>query len=241
MGFLDQVDFGVFKEKSTWQAFGIALMMFVTISFFALSMFDSMDELFQSDAEPAPIPNIVFESLNRSDVEVGVANETGWFNLDDHRGSIIILDLMARDCSNCHAVQAHIEDNMEEWQRSADENNTSLKIFAYGAWYIETIEYLGESKKSYTVPLYPTGLGSKNAAVLEDGTTTDPVRLFTTKGAGQIPVVMIIDEEGYIIAQQPTGTPADGWESFDGTLMTAISNDVSETFDSSIGFEEPET
>ena len=73
------------------------------ISFAALSMFDSMDELFQSDAEPAPIPNLVFESLNRSDVEGGLVNETGWFNLNDHRGSVIVLDLMARDCSNCHA------------------------------------------------------------------------------------------------------------------------------------------
>ena len=241
MGFLDQVDFGVFKEKTTWQAFGVALVMFATISFAALSMFDSMDELFQSDAEPAPIPNIVFESLNRSDIDAGVTNETGYINLDEHRGSVIILDLMARDCSNCHAVQAHIEANMDDWQRSADENNTSLKIFAYGAWYGESLEYLNESKKSYTVPLYPTGLGSENAAVFEDGTTTDPVRLFTTKGAGQIPVVMVIDEEGYIIAQQPTGTPADKWSSFDGTLMTALSSDVSETFDSRIGWEEPET
>ena len=140
MGFLDQVDFGVFKEKTTWEAFGVALVMFATISFAALSMFDSMDELFQSDAEPAPVPNIVFESLNRTGVETNLTNETGFINLDEHRGSVIILDLMARDCSNCHAVQAHIEANMEDWQRSAEENNTSLKIFAYGAWYGETLE-----------------------------------------------------------------------------------------------------
>ena len=241
MGFLDQVDFGVFKEKTTWQAFGIALVMFASISFAALSMFDSMDELFQSDAEPAPIPNLVFESLNRSDVEAGLTNETGWFNLDDHRGSIIILDLMARDCSNCHAVQAHLEENMNEWQSIAAENNTSLKIFAYGAWYSESIEYMNESKKEYTVPLYPTGFGSTEAAILEDGSTTDPVRLFTTKGAGQIPVVMILDKEGYIIEQQPTGTPADGWASFEGTLMTALSEDTTETFGSRIGWEEPST
>jgi len=241
MGFLDQVDFGVFKEKTTWQAFGIALLMFSTISFAALSMFDSMDELFQTDVEPAPIPNIAFESLNRTDIESNLTNETGWFNLDEHRGSVIILDLMARDCSNCHAVQSHIEANMDEWQKSAEENNTSLKIFAYGAWYSESIEYLNVSKKAYTVPLYPTGFGSEDAAILENGETTDPVRLFTTKGAGQIPVVMIIDEEGYIIAQQPTGTPTDGWKSFEGTLMTALSENVSETFDSRIGWEEPET
>lgn len=241
MGLLEQADFGVFKEKATWQAFVIAVVMFGTISFAALSMFDSMDELFQSDAEPAPIPNLVFESLNRSNVEAGLVNETGWFNLDDHRGSIIILDLMARDCSNCHLVQEHLEQNMDDWKSTADASGKSLKIFAYGAWYGESVEYLSESGGEYTVPLYPTGFGSVNAAILENGSTTDPVRLFTTGGTGQIPVVLIIDEEGYIIAQQATGTPTDKWSKFDGTLETALTSNVSETFDSRIGWEEPST
>ena len=241
MGLLDQADWGVFKQKDTWQAFVIAVVMFGTISFAALSMFDSMDELFQSDAEPAPIPNLVYESLNRSDVEAGFVNETGWFNLNDHRGSIIILDLMARDCSNCHLVQEHIEEEMDDWQVMARDNNKSLKIFAYGAWYGESVEYLSESGGKYTVPLYPTGFGSTEAAVFEDGSSADPVRLFTTGGTGQIPVVLILDEDGYIIAQQATGTPADGWAKFDGILKTALSEDISETFDSRIGWEEPET
>ena len=241
MGLLDQADWGVFKQKDTWQAFAIAVVMFGAISFAALSMFDSMDELFQSDAEPAPIPNLVYESLNRSDVESGYVNETGWFNLNDHRGSIIILDLMARDCSNCHHVQEHIENEMEEWQTTAQANNKSLKIFAYGAWYGESVEYLSESSGEYTVPLYPTGFGSTEAAVFDDGSTADPVRLFTTGGTGQIPVVLILDEEGYIIAQQATGTPIDGWTKFDGVLETALTDDISETMDSRIGWEEPET
>ena len=153
MGLLEQADFGVFKEKSTWQAFGIALLMFVTISFAALSMFDSMDELFQSDAEPAPIPNLVYESLNRTGIESNVTNETGWFNLDDRRGSIIILDLMAHDCSNCHYVQDHLEENMDEWQAIAEENNTNLEIYGYGGWYSESLDYLNETSGKYTVPL----------------------------------------------------------------------------------------
>jgi len=63
-----QADLGVFKRSETWKTFGIAGLMFVVVSYAALSMFDSMDDIFASDAEPAPIPNIVFESLNRSDV-----------------------------------------------------------------------------------------------------------------------------------------------------------------------------
>ena len=103
--FAQSIDFGVFKKSETWKAFAIAGIMFVAISFGALSMFDSMDDIFQSDADPEPIPNIVFESLNRTGVESELVNETGWFNLDDLRGSVIIFDMMAHDCSNCHAVQ----------------------------------------------------------------------------------------------------------------------------------------
>ena len=241
MGLLEQADFGVFKEKATWQAFGIAVVMFGTISFAALSMFDSMDELFQSDAEPAPIPNIVFESLNRTGIESDLVNETGWFNLNDHRGSIIILDFMAHDCSNCHAVQEHLEENMDAWQTMATSANKSLKIFGYGAWYEESVAYLNTSGGSYTVPTYPTGFGSENAGVYDNGSFVDPVRLFTTGGTGQIPVVLIVDEEGYIIEKQSTGTPSDGWRGFDGTLETALTSEVSETMGSRIGWEEPNT
>ena len=42
MGLLDQADWGVFKQKDTWQAFVIAVVMFSAISFAALSMFDSL-------------------------------------------------------------------------------------------------------------------------------------------------------------------------------------------------------
>ena len=94
MGLLDQADFGVFKEKATWQAFAIAVVMFGTISFAALSMFDKRwDELFQSDAEPAPILDLVFESINCSDVEAGYVNETGWFHLNEHRGSASLFSI----------------------------------------------------------------------------------------------------------------------------------------------------
>ena len=96
------------------------------------------------------------------------------------------------------------------------------------------------------MPYYATGIGSTNAAILEDGSTTDPVRLFTTGGTGQIPVVLIIDEEGYIIEKQSTGTPTDKWSSFDGKLEDALSANpspktASELIESRIAWEEPST
>ena len=241
MGILGTMDFGVFKRLETWKAFFIAGIMFVCISYAALSMFDSMDEIFQSDAEPEPIPNIVFESLNRTGIESELVNQTGWFNLDDLRGSIIIFDMMAHDCSNCHAVQYHLEDKMVEWQTLADESNKSFHIIAYGSWYGEDLAYLNESDANYDVPLYPTGMGYAESVVLEDGGTTDPVRLFTTAGTGQIPVVMVIDEEGYIIERQATGSPTDKWRSFDSVVELALTTPVNATEDMRIAWEEPST
>ena len=240
MGLLEQVQWSVLKEKQTWQAFVIAIIMFSTVSFAALTMFDSMDEIFQSDAEPQPIPNMIFESLNRTGIEDNLTNETGWFELDNLRGNIIILDFMAHDCSNCHAVQQHLETNMDSWQQTAQANGKQLTIIGYGAWYTEDIPYLNSSGGEYTVPLYPTGLGSTTAAIMSNNTTADPVRLFTTAGTGQIPVVMVIDEEGYIIARQATGTPTDKWDGFDSVVEEAISSDA-DTFDYRIAWEEPET
>ena len=135
MGLFDTADFGVFKRSETWKAFVIAAMMFIGISFAALSMFDNLDEIFQSDAEPEPIPDIVFESLNRTDIESPIVNETGWLSTDDLRGSIVIFDMMAHDCSNCHAVQYHLEEKMSGWQDLAAQNNKSFHIIAYGSWY----------------------------------------------------------------------------------------------------------
>ena len=241
MGLLDTVDLGVFKRSETWKAFVIAATMFVAISFAALSMFDSMDDIFQSDADPEPIPNIAFESLNRTGIESPIVNETGWLTTDELRGSIVIFDMMAHDCSNCHAVQYHLEENMEDWQNLALQNNKTLHIIAYGSWYGEDLNYLNDSDSKYSVPLYPTGMGYKNSATLSSGDTTDPVRLFTTGGAGQIPVVMVIDEEGYIIERQTTGSPVDKWQSFDSVVELAVSTPVTETEGLRIAWEEPST
>ena len=116
---------------------------------------------------------ILLKSLNRTGIESPFVNETGWFNMDDLRGSIIIFDMMAHDCSNCHAVQYHLEDKMNAWQDLAAQNNKSLHIIAYGSWYGEDLDYLNESDSKYTVPLYPTGMGYEKSATLIDGSVTD--------------------------------------------------------------------
>ena len=83
MGVLEQADWGVFKRSETWKAFGIAIVLFTSIAYAGLSLFDSMDEIFQSDAEPAPIPEIVIDSLNRSDIEANYTNGDGSIPMDN--------------------------------------------------------------------------------------------------------------------------------------------------------------
>ena len=241
MGMLEQADWSVFKRSETWKAFGVAVVLFGVIAFAGLSLFDSMDEIFESDAEPAPIPDIVIDSLNREGIEESITNSEGQIQLSELRGDVIILDLMARDCGSCHYVQEHLESEMSGWQETAEENGVGFHIIAYGAWYDEALSYLGTSFGEYTVPLYPTGLGSTEAAILEDGSTSDPKQLFTTAGTGQIPVVMVIDVEGYIIERQATGTPIGGWGEFNEAVDLALTGNVSLTMDDRIAWEEPST
>ena len=84
-------------------------------------------------------------------------------------------------------------------------------------------------------------MGSADSGELNGGKVVDPVRLFTTAGTGQIPVVMVIDEEGYIIERQATGSPTDKWRSFDSVVELALSSQVEETANLRIAWEEPST
>jgi hypothetical protein len=196
-------------------------------------------KIFESYTNVSPIPNITVESLNRTGIETGIADENGQINLSTLQGDVLIIDMMAHDCSNCHFVQQHLEDQMDSWNIIAQNNNIDFHIIGYGSWYSESVSYLNETSGEYTVPLYPTGFGSVDAATLEDGSTTDPVRLFTTAGAGQIPVVMVIDVEGYIIEKQTTGTPSNGWGDFDSSVEAALTGNVSITMSDRIAWEEP--
>ena len=70
MGVLDQADWATFKRAETWKALGIAVILFGTIAYASLSLFGSLDALFQSDAEPEPVPEVIFESLNLSLIHI---------------------------------------------------------------------------------------------------------------------------------------------------------------------------
>ena len=115
---------------------------------------------------------------------------------------------------------------MNEWHSLSEERE--LIIIGYGSYYSESLEYLNKSGGEYTVPLYPTGLGSTTAAVVNGTERADPNRLFTPGGTGVIPVVMVIDTEGYIIASESSSTPAQGWGAFDEAIQVAMTGEIAQ-------------
>ena len=220
------MDFRTFAHKETYVALGISIILFSTIAYAGLSVFGISSTMFSQSGESIPIDELEFQTLNRTGIEENITNETGWFRLSEHQGKVIILDMMAHDCANCHGVQARIEDKMDQWHELSQERE--LLIIGYGSYYRESLEYLNQSEGEYTVPLYPTGLGSTTAAIVNGTERADPNRLFTPGGTGVIPVVMVIDPEGYIIASESSSTPAQGWSSFDEAIETAMKGSISE-------------
>ena len=229
---LDQImirtgmDLRTFARKETYVALGIGFLLFSLIAYAGLSVFGISSTMFAQSGESIPIDELEFQTLNRTGIEDNITNDTGWFRLSEHQGKVVILDMMAHDCSNCHGVQARIEDKMSEWHSLSDERE--LIIIGYGSYYSESLEYLNSSGGEYTVPLYPTGLGSTTAAVVNGTERADPNRLFTPGGTGVIPVVMVIDIEGYIIASESSSTPAQGCGAFDEAIEVAMTGEIAE-------------
>lgn len=214
------LDLSVLGERTTWSAAILSAVLFSGISLVGLSAFDLAGDQIGSGGDVRPIPRLVYESLERDGIETEVMNEDGLIDTSRLEGKIMIIDMMAHDCSSCHAVQYHLEEKMQYWDSLVGERE--LVILGYGSWYDESIEYLNQSDGEYTVPQYPTGLGSPQSAILENGTLGDPVRYLTPGGTGSIPVVILVDHEGYILAREITGIPLDGWSSFDSSVEIAL-------------------
>ena len=162
------MDFSVFREGTTWKAFGISVVLFASIAYAGLSIFGLTSTMLSTDGEATLAPDFEIETVNRTDVEGPLVNETGWFKLSEHRGKIVVIDFMAHDCSGCHVVQERIESNMESWQNRG--GPYEVIVIAVGAWYAEDLEYLNTSDSKYHVPYYATGLGSTTAVIVNEST-----------------------------------------------------------------------
>ena len=152
-------------------------------------MFDSMDEIL-----PRMLNLLQFQTwcLNPS-TEQALSPmypmiQDG-FNLDEHRGAIIILDFMAHDCSNCHAVQEHIEDKMDEWH--SQRQRPLEKASRFSAMVRGTMNRSSTSMKLGGYTSQPTlPVGGETLPYWKRITTRPSAPLYHG-GQGQIPVVMV--------------------------------------------------
>ena len=137
------VDVTVFKQKQTWQAFGISIVLFSIIAWSALTIFDSAYKGFGTSDEAELAVDFVVQTTNRSGIDELHTNDTGVFRLSDHRGKVVIIDFMAISCTGCEWVTKHIDAELSGWQAmdGHDVVVISIGVF-YKGNYIETIEDL---------------------------------------------------------------------------------------------------
>ena len=218
------MDFSVFKESNTWKAFGIGIILFSLIGYAGLSVFGLTSDSYGVDRSTARLaPDFEMLTLNRTGFETDLTNDSGWFQLSEHRGKIVIIDFMAVDCQSCHLVQEHLEIRQTEWEELS--GDYPVIIVSVGSWYTrpETIEDLnetfGDPQSSKFMPwLVGTGADDSVIVNLSTGERGDMVEQYN---AQVIPQVYVIDHEGYIVAREETGTPLDGWNSFDEAVKLA--------------------
>ena len=213
-------DLGVLYKRDTWKAFGIGVFLFCIISYSSLAVFGISSSLYGVSEQAEQVPDFEVMTMNRTGIDDSIADDSGKVRLSDLRGSVVILDFMAVDCANCHYVQSHIEDRIDSWQEpGADFPVVALSI---ASWYsYESFDWINETfgdSGSDKHMRWPVANGASDAAILEDGYRGDLVEHYA---AQNLPLVYVIDHEGYVVAKEGTGTPLDGWSSFDSAVERA--------------------
>jgi len=214
------LDFSVLKEKDTWKAFVIGIILFCIIGFASLSLFGFSASIYGVSDEIEPVPDFIAPTMNRTGVDNVVTLDNGSLQLYDLRGKVVILDFMAIDCSNCHYVQEYINQNIESWQ--ALDGEYPVVVVSIASWYdYESFEQINSTfgdSDSEKYMYWPLVNGGKDVILLENGERGDIVEYYS---AQLIPLALVIDHEGYVIAKENTGTPLDGWNSFDNDIEKA--------------------
>lgn len=217
------IDFSVFKESETWKGFAIGIVMFSLIGYSGLSIFGLASDSYGVDRSSSRLaPDFEMETLNRTNFEQNLTNETGWFQLSDHLGKVVVLDFMAIDCANCHLVQEHIDLRKSQWDNLG--GDYEVIVVSIGSWYsYESLADLNETfgdAQSDKEMTWVVGTGTSESVIVNEssGERGDMVEYYSAQA---LPVVFVIDHEGYVVAKEATGTPLDAWSSFDSAVEMA--------------------
>jgi cytochrome c-type biogenesis protein len=219
------LDFGVLRERDTWKGFGVGVVLFCIIGYSSLSLFGLSSSAYGVSDVVEVSPYFEVESMNRTGIDDAIADDSGMIRLSDLRGSVIVLDFMAVDCANCHYVQEHIDQRIEEW--GALEGEYPVVALSVATWYayedFDRINSTFGDSDSDKHMSWPVANGGPDSVILDDGTRGDLVEHYFAQA---IPLVLVIDHEGYAVAKEGTGTPLDGWSSFDSAIERANEGDA---------------
>ena len=158
--------------------------------------------------------------MQRDGIDDTIPLRDGYIRLSDLRGSVVVLDFMAVDCSNCHYVQEHIEQNLDDWQTIG--GDYPVVAISIASWYgYESFEQInstfGDQSSNRHMP-WPVANGASDSILLEDGARGDLIEYYSAQA---LPLALVIDHEGFVVAKENTGTPLDGWNEFDNAIEKA--------------------
>mgnify|MGYP001164207921 FL=1 len=235
------LDFEILKEKDTWNAFVIAIALFCIIGYSSLTLFDFSTSIYGVTDEINETPDFIAPTLNRTGIDDVVDfDDSGTVKLSHLRGNTVVLDFMAIDCSNCHLVQKHIEQNLDNWQNL--EGDYPVIVVSIASWYdLESFESINSTFGNNDSDKYMRWIVANGGTdiILTDEGGGDLLEYYNVIN---IPHVLVIDHEGYAVAKENTGFPLDKWESFDSAIEKANrgeANDlrfgISKTDDSTLG------
>ena len=214
------LDFDVLRQKETWQAFVVGVVLFCIIGYSSLTLFGLSASAYGVSDEVVPVPDFEVSTMNRAGIYDVIADENGMVRLSDLQGNVVVIDFMAVDCANCHYVQTHIEQEIANWE--ALEGPHDVIVLSIGTWYgYESFDRINETfgdTGSDKHMSWPVANGGTDVVILENGDRGDLVEYYSAQA---IPIVIVVDHEGYVVAKESTGTPLDGWAAFDSAIASA--------------------
>ena len=214
------LDFDVLRQKETWQAFVVGVVLFCIIGYSSLTLFGLSASAYGVSDEVVPVPDFEVSTMNRAGIDDVIADENGMVRLSDLQGNVVVIDFMAVDCANCHYVQTHIEQEIANWE--ALEGPHDVIVLSIGTWYgYESFDRINETfgdTGSDKHMSWPVANGGTDVVILENGDRGDLVEYYSAQA---IPIVIVVDHEGYVVAKESTGSPLDGWAAFDSAIASA--------------------
>ncbi|MGY8703840.1 MAG: hypothetical protein ACKVGY_05860, partial [Candidatus Poseidoniales archaeon] len=217
---VNTLDFSILKEKDTWKSFGIAIVLFSIIGYSSLSLFGISTSMYGISDDVKVTPDFIVPTMNRTGIDSLIDDDgDGMVKLSELRGSVVILDFMAIDCSNCHLVQAHIDKNFDDWNNLQGEY--PIVVLSIASWYaIETYDNINSTfgdENSNKYMRWPVANGGNDVIILEEG-GGDILEYYNVRLP---PYILVIDHEGFAVSRENTGFPLDQWESFDSAVEMA--------------------